>query len=292
MKRIIGYTLAILISYNLSAQEQIEKSPLNQEFIDYINMIKTPGFKKSTEGHGTGYMPPFMYLHFNSVDSKRDNKKNALVALPAKFDQRDSGWITSVKDQGPLGACWSFSTMGALETRFIRLGKATISIDLSEQNMATCHGFQASINDGGSDFIASAYLSRLSGPVTEASDPYVPTNPNAVCGPGPFDIPAYSPRIVWLPNDLYIIKKAIRDYGAVTSSIRINNYTQYYNPADFTFYYNGTAAVDHGVLIVGWDDNKIVTGGTLSPKGTTGVWIVKKQLGNSIRTKWFLLCFL
>ncbi|MBE0654858.1 MAG: hypothetical protein IH594_13740, partial [Bacteroidales bacterium] len=38
--------------------------------------------------------------------------------------------------------------------------------------------------------------------------------------------------------------------------------------------------VNHGVLIVGWDDNKTVTGGTASPGQSTGAWIVKNSWGN------------
>ena len=279
MKKLIGYTLAIFISYNVSAQKIVDKSPLNQEFVDFINFSKSKGIKKTNNGYSTGFVPSPLKINFNDIDIKRESKKSSLVTLPAKFDQRDSGWITPVRNQGPLGACWSFATMGALETRFIRLGRATrLNIDLSEMNMATCHGFEAGINDGGSDFIALAYLTRLSGPVTEASDPYN-TNPNAVCGNGPFVIPAYSPISRWLPNDINVIKKIIRDYGAVTSSIQMGNYTPYYNSSDYTYYYNGTAPVDHGVLIVGWDDNKVVTGGLLSPKGTVGAWIVKNSWG-------------
>ena len=205
MKRIIGYILAVFIAYNLQAQVKVERSPFNQEFVEYVKMQKTTGIKKSSNGHGMGYVPSPKYLHFNTSDVNRFSKKSAQVELSARFDQRDSGWITSVKNQGELGACWSFSTMGALESRFIRLKKGTINLNLSEQNMATCHGFQAGINDGGSDFIAAAYLTRLSGPVAEASDPF-DYNINATCGPGPFVIPAFTPRAVWLPKDIKILR--------------------------------------------------------------------------------------
>ena len=128
MKRIIGFTLAFFISYNLQGQPKFERSALNQEFINYVNKVNSPGYKKSASKYGTGYVPSPMYLHFNPGHVARESRKSAQVVLPTKFDQRDSGWITSVKNQGSLGACWSFSTMGALESRIIRLKKGHFNV--------------------------------------------------------------------------------------------------------------------------------------------------------------------
>jgi len=282
MKKLLLFILVFINSYNISSQVKIQKSPLNQEFINYINRARIPGYKKSSAGFATGYVPSPMYIHFSENDIQRESKKSSLANLPLTFDWRDSSCVTTVKNQGALGACWSFSTLGALESRFIRLGKGTLNIDLSEQNMATCHGFEAGIDDGGSDFIAAAYLTRLSGPVTEASDPYDDSNPDATCRLTGIVIPAYSPLAGWLPKDIQIVKKAIMEYGPVTSSIYMGiDYYLYKNNSDHTYYYNGAEAVDHGVLIVGWDDNKVVTGGYSSPKGTIGAWIVKNSWGTA-----------
>lgn len=279
MKRLFIFLPILFLSYNLYAQSKAEKSPLNQEFINYINRAKITGHKKSFNGYATGYMPSPMLIHFNKKDIERLSRKSSFSDLPSAFDWRDSACVTSVKNQGPLGACWAFSTMGALESRFIILGIGTLSTDLSEQNMATCHGFEAGIDDGGSDYIAAAYLTRLSGPATEASDPYE-SDPNATCQQNGLVVPAFAPRSIFLPKDINIIKKVIMDYGPVTSSAYMGiNYTSYKSSTDHTYYYNGVEAVDHGVLIVGWDDNMSVTGGIKSPKGTKGAWIVKNSWG-------------
>ena len=57
----------------------------------------------------------------------------------------------------------------------------------------------------------------------------------------------------------------------------------YYDTVDYTYYYHGDITVggNHGILIVGWDDDKIVTGGTNSPKGSKGAWIIKNSWGDS-----------
>jgi C1A family cysteine protease/PKD repeat protein len=277
MKKILLSVFLVYTFLYISAQTKPNKAPLNPEFLKYIEYSKTNIQKKSTEEFKKGYVPSPMNIHFSESQVRSDVKKS-MQAFPAKCNLKDSGWITPVRNQGPVGACWSFSTMGAIESRWLKLGYGDLSLNLSEQNMATCHGFQAGINDGGSDFIAAAYLSRLSGPVTEASDPYTPVL-TATCKKSGLVHPAYSPQTIWLPQDINIIKKAIVDYGAVTASIFMDE-ANCYNPLDKTFFYNGTAPVDHGVLCVGWNDDLKVTGKSFKPVNK-GAWIVKNSWGNT-----------
>ena len=41
-------------------------------------------------------------------------------AIPAKFDLRDWGWVSPVRDQGWMGACWTFGMTGALESVLLK----------------------------------------------------------------------------------------------------------------------------------------------------------------------------
>jgi PKD repeat protein len=53
---------------------------------------------------------------------------------------------------------------------------------------------------------------------------------------------------------------------------------KYYNSTDNTWYYNGEQSTDHGILIVGWDDNKVIEGISGAPD-TQGAWIIKNSWG-------------
>ena len=56
--------------------------------------------------------------------------------LPADFDWRALGAVTSVKNQGYCGSCWSFSTAADVEgAYFLKTGKLT---SLSNQQMVEC----------------------------------------------------------------------------------------------------------------------------------------------------------
>lgn len=46
--------------------------------------------------------------------------------------------MTTVKQQGHCGACWSFTAVGLVEALLVKTGKQSINIDLSEQHLLEC----------------------------------------------------------------------------------------------------------------------------------------------------------
>ncbi|MCK4920802.1 MAG: T9SS type A sorting domain-containing protein [Bacteroidales bacterium] len=284
MRNIFLTIVGISIITILNAQNKPERAPLNPEFVKFSKQYDNITDKKSTNENSLGYIPSPLYLNFNQEYlSPVPNSKKSTADLPLRYDLRNLGCVTSVKDQNPLGSCWTFASIGAIESSWLinRHG----SFDLSEENMGTCHGFEFGINEGGNNLIAAAYLTRLDGPVLESSDPYS-KNIYATCPTESVTIPAYVPTVTWLPKDVNIVKKAIYENGAATASMYTggNYMNSYMNSMDYTFFYGGTNSPDHAVLIIGWDDEKVIRGGAESPSETIGGWIVKNSWG----TEWGL----
>lgn len=94
--------------------------------------------------------------------------------LPSKYDWRDKGMVTSVKDQGGFGTCWTFSETAAVESNYlIETGE---SLDLAEQDMINCGCRRnGTCGPGNGSDLGNAYIDNLikTGWGIESSNPYV-----------------------------------------------------------------------------------------------------------------------
>lgn len=210
------------------------------------------------------------------------NNSIILVNLPSKFDLRDFGWVSSVKNQGSMGACWTFGALGALESALL---KATnIEYDFSENNMQNSmvqyskYGI-IGLTEGGGDWTALAYLLSWLGTFPTEYDSYdelgkispiIVTNNDIHIQ----DIIIIPPRNGSMDNNL--IKDAILKYGALTVSYHVNN--SYFNPSTNAYYYNGSDHANHAVSVIGWDDNYSKDNFATTPIGD-GAFIVKNSWG-------------
>ena len=201
----------------------------------------------------------------------------ALGSLPVSYDLRTIGRVTSVKDQGTTGACWSFASLGSLESCLLP-GE---SRDFSEDNMVLTSGFDNGgdpYNIGGNDLKAGAYLVRWGGPVNESDDAYGDGYTPAGLGAR-----KHVQEVNWIPvrgsaldNDN--IKNAVIQYGAVSTGIYMYNGTPYYRPDTSSYYYNGSSYGNHAVLIVGWNDNYPASNFGITPPGN-GAFLIKNSWG-------------
>lgn len=85
-------------------------------------------------------------IDIGSESSNYSFRKLSSSSLPSSVNWVTAGAVTSVKDQGQCGSCWSFSTTGALE------GAYAIKYDnlesFSEQQLVSCDNLQNSANRG------------------------------------------------------------------------------------------------------------------------------------------------
>ena len=215
------------------------------------------------------------------------NNTIIVETLPSRFDLRDWGWVSPVKDQGDMGSCWAFGSLGALESAII---KATgITYDFSENNMQDLGLIYSKYGttdttEGGYQEWALAYLLSWLGPYPSEFETYdelgklspiLEAEENLHIQ----DAIILSPRENATDNDA--IKKAIMKYGGLDVTYYACQDKPYYNENTSAQYQNNSTKQDHAIVVVGWDDNFSASNFLITPPGD-GAWIIK----NSWDTEW------
>lgn len=201
------------------------------------------------------------------------------INLPRRFDLREEGGVSTIKNQNPYGTCWSFATMGAIESNTkYTTGK---ELDLSEINLAVDRVGVDKLNDGGNYAMSANYFANWKGPVLEKDNPY-PTNGQVVT---PVNVPAayHMQNSLLLPSrkdssDNQYLKEAIMEKGAV--GLTYFDADGYLGSDRKSYYYNGSSTSNHAVVIVGWDDDYPKERFSNTPAGN-GAFIIKNSWGTS-----------
>jgi C1A family cysteine protease len=260
-KKVISAIL-ILVSGSIAFAQELEVAPLNPEFIKYMEAKRNGTWEpKTAEGHALGYIPP--PAEYKLSDKIDDSPRK----LPAVYDLRTLNMVTSVKNQANCGACWTFATYGNIEGRRLFTGEGTW--DFSENNLKQKHGFLLTPCQGGNAAMSTAYLTRGTGTILEADDPYSDFDDDNWNSNPPV---MYVYDAVYLQRNTAVIKQACYDFGAIYTNMYYSD--TYFNSTSKTYYYNGSLGTNHAVTIVGWDDTKVTAGGT-------GAWIIKNSWGGT-----------
>ncbi|MGQ9810626.1 MAG: C1 family peptidase, partial [bacterium] len=194
-----------------------------------------------------------------ATKSNRLLKASPSMAFPPRFDWREQGGVTPVKNQGMCGSCWAFAAAAAFESQIlIRTG---VEEDISEQAVIECNPYNHGCSGG---WMSTAYdLWMSSGAVRESCMPYHERDNEQCIAPGC--------ESVGKINDYYYVGDSVEDLkqallgGPITVAMAVCG--------DFASYIGGCyedncTEVNHAVTLVGWDD-------TLCG----GVWIVKNSWG-------------
>jgi C1A family cysteine protease len=191
--------------------------------------------------------------------------------LPSRFDWRELGGCTPIRNQGGCGSCWAFGTIAPLECNILIYDH--IEVDLSEQWLVSCNtnGWGC---DGGwwaHDFLQWK-MDRCNGTgaVLEKDFPY---RAEDIPCEGPYNHPYLidSWHFIGFPCGIAptdAIKQAIMTYGPVSVACAVTpsfgGYTEgVFNDDD------PQAQINHAVALVGWDDTQ----------GTEGVWFLRNSWG-------------
>lgn len=235
-------------------------------------------------------------------DGVSEKSKNAV--LPESFDLRKEGLVTSVKDQGFYGTCWSFAAMNSIESSLI---KRYPQIDLSEWLLAYyayCDEFgfnlideNKEIFDQGAPYTTPiAMLTNGIGAFEENYGGYYYGNldilndkstADAVRDMRKFQVTDFEMFPYWqydseiLPDQIHAVKNAIYSGHAVAASyIHNTDFFSYDNSSYYYTYDSGTQSDDewHAISIVGWDDN-FPAENFLNTAPADGAWLCKNSWG-------------
>ena len=106
-------------------------------------------------------------------------------SAPDAWNWQSHGGVSPVKDQGSCGSCWTFSTVGCLESaHLIKYGRLET---YSEQQLVDCAGaFDNNGCDGGLPSHAFEYAFYAGGMSTEDAYPYYAVDRNCTVDPTTF----------------------------------------------------------------------------------------------------------
>ncbi len=234
--------------------------------------------------YSRGFIPPQIERpHLNG--QRMSPSGTSVQTLPSSFDWRNkdgSNYVTSMKNQGACGSCYTFASLGNVESKMLIDGAGTYNF--SENNAKECNwrelnDFQSPLGtywgscDGGNYYMMANLFSK-EGTVLEADDSYVASDVSCTT-PVSYSKTLLDWRVVSdnaVPSTS-VLKQYIYDNGPVYTSLYSSfpGFDTY--DGSYTLYYAGSESTDHAVLIVGWDDS-------LSHSGPgSGGWVVKNSWG-------------
>lgn len=239
-----------------------------------------------------------------------------VVELPQKYDSREKGYVTSVKNQNPWGTCWAFAACAAMESYALSHGLAVgpENVDFSEYALAyltfkddlykeqtgdytITSDLDVGFDAGGNDEYAFKTLSKWAGIYNEGDITYYEDSKNysGTKNPG-VELPAFNLEsaecdFVFVGQkyismlDREQVKAAIIENGAVTAS--------YYHQGEFEnndangefglCYYNDRIEdTNHAITIVGWNDTidaELFATASGETPDRDGAWLIKNSWG-------------
>jgi C1A family cysteine protease len=218
--------------------------------------------------------------------------------LPSSYDARNDGIVTPAKNQGSCGGCWSFASVGAMESHLLKDGLPFSPTDLSEQQMISCHTGMSGYCGG--NVLAPQYW-ETKGPVYDSCYPFGDSGWDGTKCPGPptSDVACSTscPELGYRVVNFYTVsssefKESLYEHGPSYFRYTVwSDFYDFYRDADPGTVYrqtSGTSRGGHAVLIIGWDDAKGAYllknswGSTSGPQGDGTFWMAYSGHANDL----------
>lgn len=311
-KRIIAAITAATLAagsvpLNMTASAQLAPVKVNGHGMLSSVSEKYIGYIDSGEGNEVGAAPSMLDMSYLG-ESYAQLTQTANKKFPSSYDLRDYGRVSPVENQSPYGTCWSFASLGTIESQLIT---QFTDISFSKKHLVwnayendymreffngvrSKEDFDNPYDMGGFESLATATLAEWNGPVYSYRLPYDKDDTDEhLTGESDFHLTdVYFATANTYITDGYdnilekevsenIIKELVSEYGASTISFCSDD--AYYNKEYYTsFCYDENKVSDHAVSVVGWDDDfsreKFGTSDDTRPE-KDGAWLIKNSWG-------------
>ena len=185
------------------------------------------------------------------LDRPRNPQPVANLEVPSSVDWRKKGAVTQVKNQGQCGSCWSFSTTGSVEGAWFLAGNDLVS--LSEQELVDCsvsygnRGCQGGFMDYAFKYIIA------NGITSEKNYPYDAKQGECQQDKVKDVVAKISNYTDVKPEDPQSLMAAVSQQP-VSVAVEADQWVWQFYFGGVVDNYCGTN-LDHGVLIVGYDNS-------------------------------------